>query len=337
MIKKYKRYLFPASMIVLGSFLEIYYYAFRFTNDGIDLWLATVIGIALTLLLSLAVFMRNLKPVWFLIIPLSIYSVICTSAGQSFSLGLEIKQEKIEQVQAENNQKEIDDTRARITWIDNELAILRKQKDETITSLADRYKWKNTLRIAEAREKELTNERGIQANKLSELRAQATTSQDIKQRLTNIYEFYNQMTGWSPEWLQFSLHTILSIFIALMSPLGIIIITNMPGERPKRKRKSDYKKQDKDTMAKIEGLVEYWVHLNWMGIRSGKSQSILPSGAFYTFIKYRKDTFNEHNYETIFKAAVKLEILEADGTIKEKDERKAIQKIISLLLTKKQI
>jgi len=338
-LEKNKRFLiavaiiFPASMIILGSFLEIYYYAFRFTQDGIELWLAMIIGISLTLLLNLAVFMRKLRLVWLLIIPLAIYSILCTSAGQSFSLGLEIKEEKIEQVQEEYTQIEIDETAKRITWIDEELVRIRKQKDETITSLSDRYHWKNTLKIAEELEAELTTERSGLTKKLSELRIKAKTKDNIEQRSTNTYEFYQGMTGWSAEWLQFALHTILSVFIAIMAPIGIIVITGM-NVRTKRKR-IPQNKTDKNTMDRIESLVEYWVKLNWMGLRTHNSLSILPAGIFYQFVKNRNEKYSQRNYETILNAAIKLGIIEQDGKIIEENERKAIDKIIGFLLTKK--
>jgi hypothetical protein len=90
MIKK----LFCILMIGLGSFLEIHYYKFRFENDGIETWLAIIIGIALTLFLCLAIFERKKKLMKLLIISLVIYSVLATSAGQSFSLSLFQRVEK---------------------------------------------------------------------------------------------------------------------------------------------------------------------------------------------------------------------------------------------------
>ena len=332
MLNKIKKYIFPASIIILGSFLEIWYYQWRFTQDGIDAWLSITIGIALTLLLSLAVYMRKLKTIWFLIIPLSIYSVICTSAGQSFSLGIVINEDMIEAAREEYTQQEIDDIQKRIEWIDQELIRLREVKNETIKSLADRYEWKNTLRITEERERELTEERLLLSKQLSELRSKAKTTKNIKQRSTNIYEFYSDMIDIPPEWLQFILHTILSVFIALMAPIGIIIITDMFVSKPHKKKK--YKKQDKNTMAKIEGAAEYWVNLNWMGLRNKKSRSILPENVFHKFVSNRGEIFSKNNYKIILQAAMKLGIIDKNGEIKTESEREAIRKIINLLLTK---
>ena len=69
---------FAISLIIIGSALEIYYYAQRFYNDGIKIWLSIIIGISLTLFLSLLMLKRESKTIWLLIIPLAFYSVLCT-------------------------------------------------------------------------------------------------------------------------------------------------------------------------------------------------------------------------------------------------------------------
>jgi len=73
-------------LIVVGNFLEIYYYSYRFTNDNIPLWLAIVIGIGLTGLLTIATAYRKKPTAWILISTLIAYSIFATSAGQAFSL-----------------------------------------------------------------------------------------------------------------------------------------------------------------------------------------------------------------------------------------------------------
>lgn len=334
MLNKIKKYFFPASMIILGSFLEIFYYQWRFSMDGIDFWLAVIIGIALTMLLSLAVFLRKYKATLFLIIPLAIYSILCTSAGQTFSLAISQKSEAQEQVKAEYTQEEIADTQERVKTIDSELTSLRKQIEATTTTLEDRAVWRTALKAAEEKEKRLIDERNILREKLSLLRNSATIKESVKQKETNIYKYYQGLIGISAEFMQFALHTILSAFIALMAPLGIITITGMIEYRGKRKYKT--KKIDGDFMAQIEGLVEYWIHLNWYGLRNKKSESILPVGIFHQFVKNRGEQFSQKNYETILNTAIKLEVIAQDGKIIEKNEREAIRKITGLLLTKKQ-
>lgn len=62
-----------------GSFLEMYYYYFRFTMDGTPAPVAIIQAVALTAFLILA-YSRKLTFLW---VPLVIFSVFATSAGQT--------------------------------------------------------------------------------------------------------------------------------------------------------------------------------------------------------------------------------------------------------------
>jgi len=311
---------FAWGIIIIGSFLEIWYYRFRFVNDGISSWLAITIGIALTLLLALAVFQRQYWWAWAIIIPVSLYSVFATSAGQAFSLGEILREDSTKQVQSEYTMDEIDDIRSQIDWIDSEIKRISESIDTTVDSLEDRGMWRTTLADAEKRQRELREERKQLTAELSELHKEARQHESVEKRSRNIYEFYGNMFHWDKEWLQFILQTILSTFIAVMAPLGIIVLQSTGIKKPTVKKPST----DKITSDKIGR----WIQISWIGIRSGKSKKILPKQTYESFLKDRGKIFDRQEYETIYNAAVKSGAIAEDGRIIEKNETEA-KKLIS--------
>lgn len=308
---------FAIGMIAIGSFLEILYYRWRFVNDGIESWLSITIGIALTLLLVLAIFQRKYKWAWMIIIPVSLYSVFATSAGQAFSLGEILQVESGKQVRSEYVIDEIVDIESQITWIDTETERISASIDATVNSLEDRGYWRTTLADAESRQRELRDDRRELSKQLSELRGQATQHEDVEERSRNIYEFYGNMFGWDKKFLQFALQTILSVFIAVMAPIGIIVL-----QKPKRRRPSKSAKKQKQPVLPKDTITR-WIRINWIGIRSGKSKKILPRKTYKSFVEDRGESFNRQEYNRILNIAKKKNIVADDGRIIEKNEDKA--------------
>jgi len=314
---------FSISMIILGSFLEIYYYAFRFHSDGITLWLSIIIGIALTLMLALAVYKRRHTWAWFIIVPVAAYSIMATSAGQAFSLGEVLRTESQAAVEQEYIADEIDDVTSRISWIDSEISRLQEQIDGTVDTLQDRAVWRTTLAVAEERQDELRDERLEHARRLTELRSQRTVHESVRRRGRNIYEFYGELLSMSEDWLQFILQTTLSAFIAAMAPIGIL---TLPQQGKKRRR---HKKPATTTGVRQED-VERWVRVNWIGKRTGKSQKILPVKTFNQFMHDRGVSFTQQTYNQIHGKALLSGVIRNDGAILEDDEKIAVHRILSV-------
>jgi len=83
MIKK----IFCAALVVLGITLDTYFYAFRFTADGLPVVVAVASGVALELLLSFSVYNIRRSRIFIIIaVAITLYAVIQTSAGQTFAL-----------------------------------------------------------------------------------------------------------------------------------------------------------------------------------------------------------------------------------------------------------
>lgn len=239
------------TLIALGSFLEIYYYQARFTADGIILPLAVIIAVALTVFLELSVIGRR----YWIAMPLIAYSIIATSAGQAFDLGLQTRYHRAsDQEQAA--------LASRIDWLDEQIDTIQEQIEATVSSLQDRAVWRTTLARAEELQAEYRTERTELSGRLYEL---------TRDRGVNVYEFYAGLTGWSAEVIQTILQFALSVFIAMMAPFGIVML---PGG-PARER------------VDIGPYIDRWVQTNWIGVRTGKSASILKRDTMQDYLATR--------------------------------------------------
>ena len=83
------RKIFAVALVCVGTPLELYFYWYRFVNEGMAGPIAIVAGIGLVMLLSILVYFleRNRKSVGLMaaVFLLSAFDVISTSAGQSFA------------------------------------------------------------------------------------------------------------------------------------------------------------------------------------------------------------------------------------------------------------
>ena len=322
-----KQFVFPVSMITLGSFLEIWYYYWRFNNDGIATWLAVSIGASLTLLLALAVVWRRKGWAWLIIVPLAIYSIMATSAGQAFSLGIVLEAESRVEVAEAVRQDEITEARSRIELLQSEYQDVREQINVTVGSLADRGYWRTTLAVAEARQAELRQLITENQERLSALRQDTVTHEAVGEKSTNIYEFYHDLFGLDPAWLQFILQTILSAFIAVMVPIGILTLPRResPPKVAKAGRPIGRKK------AEWEGPVNQWVSANWIGVRTQKSNRILQRETFEEFCSQRDIEFTDYRYRVIKSAAERCNVVDKTA-ITVYDEIKAKSQILTEVL-----
>ena len=323
-----RRFVFPVSMITFGSFLEIWYYYWRFNNDGIAAWLAVTIGASLTLLLALAVVWRRKGWAWLIIIPLAIYSIVATSAGQAFALGIVLEAESRIEVAEAVRQDEITEAESRIALLQSEYQDIREQINVTVGSLADRGLWRTTLAVAEARQAELTVLITENQERLSALRLDTITHEAVGSRSITIYEFYRDLFGLDPGWLQFILQTVLSAFIAVMAPIGILTLPRReqravkpqkPGRPTGRKR------------AEWEGPVNQWVSANWIGVRTQKSNRILLRETFEEFCSQRDIAFTDYRYRTIKSAAERCKVVDKNA-ITVYDETRAKAQILTEVL-----
>lgn len=313
--------LFSIFLISIGSFLEIYYYAFRFTGDGIPSWLAIIIGIALTLLLSIAVINRKKKWSLFIIIPIAAYSILCTSAGQSFSLSEERNQQTEIIVSELNKQDQIKEYQNDIELLNKELESLLNVS--TVSDINERWRFEGVINRTEQRQQEIREEKKLLQEKINELRTTQIIREDVQKETTDIYKFYNKLFNINAGWLQFILQTLLSGFIAIMSPLGIITIQQKKEKRIYIKKKKIIKNFTLDQL-------KIWVRKNWIGIRSQKSNKILPKKSFLNHMNDMNINFPDTIYNLIFNKAIKAKVINQDGFINEKNEQLAEKRILDI-------
>lgn len=321
--------LYPILLIILGSFLEIYYYSFRFSQDGVNIFISISIAIALTIFLTMLSAYYYKKITWLIIIPLALFSIITTSAGQAFSLGV-VRTEKTEETAKElirNDQ--IEELQIEIKRLNNEYDSIENQKNQTITALSDRWEWKNTLARAEERQLVISEEKKILQEELKNLRLQQSTHEEIEEETTDIYKFYNNLFGINSKWLQFILQSILSLFIALMAPFGIITITS---------KKEEAKKEVKEKI-NFKPYVTRWVTISWTGNRKDKTyKKIMDKTTFLNYWKMRFDQkresfiFPEYVYDKIKNTAIKLKCVDKkDNIVNNYTEDEVVKTILNKL------
>ena len=183
------------TLIVLGSFLEIFYYYEKFFNSGAHWSIAIIQGIALTILLMGLFLLRTKWYVWFIIVPLGLFSIYNTSDGQQASLYKKVKLE----ANTENSEliKDLERQRDRKLKAYESETLLQESSFET---MQDRAYWKSSVKdsnvIIDAADSEIDD---IE-NEIRSLRKVDTTTGKI-------------------EWFQIAL----SFFIAIMAPVGLII------------------------------------------------------------------------------------------------------------------
>jgi hypothetical protein len=306
--------------------------AWRFLNDGIAPWLAIISGASLTLLLALAVANRKRKWAWILMFCLIGFSILSTSAGQSFSLGVKQKQAALIETSEAYQTDEINNLTNRRDAIDKELSDITQQINKTVATLEDRAIWRTTLAAAEARKTELSKERAETDDKLKSLYSKNTIYDNSDASVTvNIYDFYSNLIGIKSDTIQFILHTILSVFIAIMSPIGLLSYPQKNEVRRevknKTKRHVKVKHEPKTLSDKWQPWVEKWVHANWVGVKSG-SKEILSRIEFDKFCIARGYKFSEAKYNKINKAASRTNCVDKT-LIQCYSENEAIEKILA--------
>ena len=225
-------------LILTGVTLEVLYYYQRYISEGtFPVW-AMVQGIALTaLLVGLFLLVSDNWLLWLLIVPLALYSIANTSAGQRQSLVMK----------AENEAVTINTER--INEIEDSIERKQKRYDEvsalinnSISDFDEYWEWKNTTARYEDELKSLDSDIEALKKEKSEL-----LNPDI-QISTNmqVYVFWSDILGIdNPDLIQLIMQITFSFFIAIMAPIGAFMLTgsnesiklgNVSQEKPEQPR-----------------------------------------------------------------------------------------------------
>jgi hypothetical protein len=322
------RKIYPIIIILLGSFLECYFYAFRFTGDGTPLWISLIISICLTALLTLIATGYKKPIAWIVIIPLSIYSMICTSAGQALDLGAVRESKTIDIVQQNNIQDEINELKTDIAQID--IQIEKTSEQITADTTWARSKYSDAISSAESRYDELISEKRDLQNRLSVLRNSQTTSEKIiNEDQTDIYNFYNRLAGLDIIKTQYFLQTALSFFICISAPLGMAILMNRKQQEPTQQAE-----QPKSKISLNKEKIKLFVLISWAWFRQDKKKNVLvPYENFEKHMQNRKHQgkfadITKDEWDLLFNCLIDNKIVDENGMIMYTGE---YMKVVDLL------
>lgn len=219
--------LFAAILAVIGIPLELYFYWFRFVNEGMEGWIAIVTAIGLTVLLSTFVYFAKpdgtAKARYKWLYPallVALFDIFSTSAGQSFAMAQTEALGAGTEAMAKNAEWALQDAEKEIVRLDNEYGKLTYQED-SITSIEERAKWKSTIEnLAKAKTANRAARDQQQARKEAEAAKLGTASVGRK---INVYAYYEALFGLPARWIQFILHTLLSVCIVSMAPVAVLL------------------------------------------------------------------------------------------------------------------
>lgn len=307
------RRIFCVLLITFGAALDTYFYVFRFTADGTALVVAIMAALALELLLAFAVWNAQKSKLFTgVAIAITLYAVVQTSAGQTFSL---LSRDAVAGDTSQASQAVADEEKKNLERIDAEYATITKQM-QSIQTVEDRAAYSGTLWRMTSRLQELTKARAESLTRFSDASKEAGKSTVAKVRSMSIYDFYASMPGWGGmDWMKFIFHTILSILIAIMTPIGLLTWDFKTAARVLKKS------------ALTEKEIAEWVSRCWSRVVSGQSEKILSESAFNSWCERDGVIISPGAYMECAKRALSLGVITRDGTAVIKELKLIAQKV----------
>ena len=307
------RRIFCILLITFGAALDTYFYVFRFTADGTALVVAIMAALALELLLAFAVWnARNNKLFTGVAIAITLYAVVQTSAGQTFSL---LSRDAVAGDTSAASQAVADEEKKNLARIDDEYKTITAQLT-SLRTVEDRANYAVTVWRMTARLGELTKARAESLARFSAASEAAGKSEVKKVRSMSIYDFYASMPGWhGMDWMKFIFHTILSILIAIMTPIGLLTWDVRTAARIMKKS------------ALTEKEIAEFVTRCWSRVVRGEGERILSEAAFAAWCERDGVIMSPGAYQECAKRAASLGIITRDGTALVKDLKLIAQKI----------
>lgn len=304
MIKK----TFCVALITLGITLDTYFYAFRFIADGLPVIVAVACGIMLELLLSFSVYRRT-KVSIIIATAITVYAVVQTSAGQTFAL---LSHTASIGVETENSTATFAMTQCkenleRLTVEANTITAQLK----SLQSAQARAAYAGTIQQANRRLTEITRERARLMDILLKTSSATVTGARDENAKTSIYGFYAGMKDWrKDDWLKFLFHFVLSVFIAIAAPVGILTWD-------RKSTRAEFSKQQ----------VEMFVAAAWFRIRNNTGMTVLSEVEFNALLQKHGHLIEAGAYFALMNRCAQLGLVNAKGYAVEKDHRTVIAKL----------
>jgi len=245
-------------------------------------------------------------------ITVTVYAVIQTSAGQTFSLLARDAQAGKTDV----NISLITEYKKNLERIDTEYATINKQM-QSIKTTEDRANYGVTVGRMSGRLQTLNAERTKTIIELKALSEKQSTTEIKEVNNMSVYDFYASMPAWSGmDWLKFLFHTVLSIFIALMTPIGLLSWT--PSDAPVKYKKVKISKSD----------IERFVTKCWYGVRDGTREKILSEHAFNEWLHRDGIAETPGVYSALVQRCYAMGIIGKDGMAIIKNEEIIVNKLL---------
>ena len=307
MIKK----TFCAALVVFGVILEIYFYTFRFSAEGLPLVIAILSGSALELFLAFLVYnSRQSRISAVLAVLVASYAVIQTSAGQTFAL---LSYTASIGVETENNTAAftIEQCKQNIERLTTEADAITKQL-KSLQSTEARAEYAGTIWRANNRLSEITRERTRLLDTLQKTTSTTVTDARMEDQKKSVYKFYASMVDWKKDdWMKFLFHFVFSVFISIMAPLGIIIWNR------KAVRGTEFSKQQ----------IEMFVAAAWYKIRNNVAPTVLSEIQYNELLQKRGHPVESGVYFALMNRCMQYGLVSTGGVAVEKDHRKVVARL----------
>ena len=307
MIKK----TFCVALIACGFALDTYFYAFRFTADGLPLSVAAVSGIALELLLSFAVYNARASKIFAAIaIIITCYAVVQTAAGQTFAL-LTHTVSAGSDTAASTASFTIDECKKNIKRLSAEADTINFQL-KSLQSAEARSLYAVTIYNATHRLDTISAERARNADLLLKTSSSVVTDAKTGEERKSIYNFYSSLPNWNGgDWLKFIFHFFLSVLIAIMAPVGII----------------SWGTHTTPAAVFTKQQIEMFVAAAWYKIRNNTGAYVLSEVAFNELLQRRGHPVEAGMYFSLSNRCVNAGLINTSGLALEKDHQKVIKKL----------
>lgn len=301
-------------LILFGAVLDSYFYIFRFLADGTALPVAIMAALALELLLAFAVWNAQKSKLFTAVaVIITLYAVIQTSAGQTFSL---LSRDAVAGDTSATVALLMDEERKNLDRLDAEYRTITAQL-ATLKTAEDRADYAGTVYRATLRLSELNKERNVTADKLAALAEKNGNSEIVRVKKMSIYDFYASMPRWcGMDWLKFAFHTVLSILIAIMTPIGLLTWDVKTASIILKKS------------ALTDREVAEFVSRCWSRVVAGAGPRILLEAEFYAGCERDNVVVSPGTYAECSRRALALGIITRDGTAHVKDLKLIAQKIL---------
>ena len=303
--------MFCVALIACGFALDTYFYAFRFTADGLPLSVAVVSGIALELLLSFAVYNARASKIFVAIaIIITCYAVVQTAAGQTFALLTHTVSAGLDTASS-TAAFTIDECKKNIKRLSAEADTINYQL-KSLQSAEARSLYAVTIYNATHRLDVISAERARNADLLLKMSSSVVADAKTGEERKSIYNFYSSLPNWNGgDWLKFIFHFFLSVLIAIMAPVGII----------------SWGTRTTSEAVFTRQQIEMFVAAAWYKIRNNTGAYVLSEVAFNELLQRRGHPVEAGMYFALSNRCVNAGLINTSGLALEKDHQKVIKKL----------